>query len=180
MRAVVVYESMYGNTHLIADAIASGLAHSLDVSVVSVHDVKAALAPGVDLLVVGGPTHMHGMARPSSREAAVQAAKKADSGLTVEPDAEGPGVREWLDSVAPLATRAAAFDTRIDAPAALTGRASKGIAHKLRDLGCSLIAEPESFLVTKETHLEPDEEAHARRWGATLAAALTSNASDVH
>ena len=184
MRAVVVYESMYGNTHLIANAIANGLSQSVDASVVSVHDVKAALAPGVDLLVVGGPTHVHGMTRPSTREAAVEAARKPDRGLTVDPDAEGPGVREWLDSAGPrdaLAdTRAAAFDTRVDAPATFTGRASKGIARKLRDLGCSLIAEPESFLVTKEDHLEADEEDHARRWGATLAAALPSNASDVH
>jgi hypothetical protein len=150
------------------------------VSVVAVHDAKPALAQGVDLLVVGGPTHVHGMTRPSTRAAAVEAAKKPESGLTMEPDVEGPGVREWLDSVGPLDTRAAAFDTRVDAPAAFTGRASKGIAHKLRDRGCSLIVEPESFLVTKDTHLEPDEEAHARRWGATLAAALTANTSDAH
>jgi flavodoxin len=29
MRAVIVYESMYGNTHLIADAIAKGAADVL-------------------------------------------------------------------------------------------------------------------------------------------------------
>ncbi len=181
MRAVVVYESMYGNTHLIADAIASGLGHSLEVAVVSVHDVKPALADGVDLLVVGGPTHVHGMTRPNTRLAAIDSATKPDSALTVDPDAEGPGVREWLDSAGPrnalVDTRAAAFDTRVDAPAAFTGRASKGIAHKLRGLGCSLIVEPESFLVTKEAHLEPDEEAHARRWGATLGATLLLNSN---
>jgi hypothetical protein len=109
------------------------------------------------------------MSRPSTREAAVDAATKSDSDLRIEPDAAGTGVREWLDSLGDLGLSGAAFDTRLDAPAMLTGRASKGIAHALEKRGCSLVAEPESFLVTKETHLEPDEEAHARRWGATLA-----------
>ena len=36
MRAVVVYESMYGNTHLVADAIGAGLGPAFDVSVVPV------------------------------------------------------------------------------------------------------------------------------------------------
>ncbi|MEX0664661.1 MAG: flavodoxin domain-containing protein [Acidimicrobiia bacterium] len=177
MKAVVVYESMYGNTHAIADAIGRGLEHTADVTVVAVHDVDAALMQGADLVVVGGPTHVHGMSRASTREAAVDAAEKPESGLIMDPGADGDGVREWLDSIGRLDTRAAAFDTRLDAPAPLTGRASKGIAHKLRQHGCELVADPESFLVTKETHLEPDEEAHARRWGATLAAKLREDAS---
>lgn len=170
MRALVVYESMYGNTHLIADAIADGLRHTADVIVVSVHETDADLLEEADLLVVGGPTHVHGMSRASTRDAAVVAADKPENGLTVDSEATGPGVREWLASLGKLEMPAAAFDTRVDAPAAITGRASKGIARELRQRGCSLIAEPESFLVTKQTHLEPDEEAHARRWGATLAA----------
>ena len=51
-------------------------------------------------------------------------------------------------------------------PAVLTGRASKGIAHKLRQHGATLVCEPKSFLVTKDNHLEPSEEAHARDWGS--------------
>jgi hypothetical protein len=179
MRAVVVYESMYGNTHLIADAIADGLRHTADVIVVSVHETNAALLEAADLLVVGGPTHVHGMSRPSTREAAVVAAERPESGLTIDPEAAGPGVREWFASLDKLDKPAAAFDTRIDASAVLTGRASKGIARELRKQGCSLVAEPESFLVTKETYLEPDEEAHARRWGATLAA-LARTPSKTH
>jgi hypothetical protein len=178
MRAVVIYESMYGNTHAIADAIGAGLGHAAEVSVVPVHEADAALVRAADLLVVGGPTHVHGMSRVSTRTAAAEAATKPDSGLTMDPDARDLGVREWLDSLGDLDMRAAAFDTRLDAPAALTGRASKGIAHKLHDRGCSLIADPESFLVTKETHLEPDEEAHARRWGASLAAKLRERAPE--
>ena len=65
---------------------------------------------------------------------------------------------------------AAAFDTRIDAPAALTGRASKGIAKRLRRCGFSLVVEPESFLVDKHNRLVDGEEERARAWGAALAA----------
>lgn len=173
MRAVVVYESMYGNTHLVAQAIGDGLGESAQVAVVPVAEAAATLADA-DLLVIGGPTHVHGMSRPRTRTAAADAAKKPESGLTVEPEAEGPGVRELLESLGPLDMRAAAFDTRIDAPAALTGRASKKIARKLRQHRCTLVADPESFLVTKDSHLEPDEAARARQWGADLAARLAS------
>lgn len=173
MRAVVVYESMYGNTHSIAQAIGDGLRGSADVVVVPVTEADEAIANGADLLVVGGPTHVHSMSRPKTRAAAVEAANKPESRLTLEPGVNGPGVREWLDRFGTLDTRAAAFDTRIDAPAAITGRASKAIARKLRKHGCSLVAEPESFLVTKDTHLEPDEAAHAREWGASLGARVT-------
>jgi hypothetical protein len=175
MKAVVVYESMYGNTHLIADAIATGLRTDAgaDVVVVPVDEAHADVLAGADLVVVGGPTHAHGLSRESTRKAAVDAARKPDSDLTVDPDAEGPGLREWFDALDRLATKAAAFDTRVKGPATLTGRASKGIAKRLRDHDCTLIVEPESFLVTKENHLLDDEATHACDWGARLAAAYT-------
>ena len=83
------------------------------------------------------------------------------------------GLREWFNGLKPhKGTLAAAFDTRMDLPAAITGRASKGIARRLRRHGATLLLEPESFFVTKQNRLEADEEAHARRWGANLAVAL--------
>jgi hypothetical protein len=170
VKALVIYESMYGNTHLIAEAIGEGLRTAGEAVVVSVHKADAGLVESADLLVVGGPTHVHGMSRPSSREAAVTAAEKPDGGLTMDPDAPGSGVREWLESLGTLDAPAAAFDTRVDIAPMLSGRAAKGIAKALRHHGCSLITEPESFLVTKDNDLEPGEEAHARRWGAQLAA----------
>ena len=83
---MVVYESMYGNTHRIADAI--GLEAAFDVAS-SRCPRRAELIADVDLVVVGGPTHVHGMSRASTRKAAVQAADKPIGGLTVEPDALG-------------------------------------------------------------------------------------------
>jgi hypothetical protein len=168
MRAVVVYESMYGNTHAIADAIGHGLAPLGEVLVVPVGQAGADLLATADLVVAGGPTHVHGLTRASTRKAAVEAALEPGRGLFVEPGAEGPGLREWLATVEGGGTMAAAFDTRATAPAALTGRASKGIGRQLRAHGFSMVAEPESFLVTKDNHLQPGEEARARAWGQRL------------
>jgi flavodoxin-like protein len=173
MHAVVVFESMYGNTHLVADAVGAGLSTALDVSVVPVSHADPAVLAGADLVVVGGPTHARGMSRATTRKAAVAAATKAVSPLELEPDALGPGLRDWFISLGRYQVKAAAFDTRVHGPAALTGRASKGVARLLRTHGFEVITEPESFVVTKQDRLEPQETTRARDWGARLAASLT-------
>jgi len=167
MRAVVVYESMYGTTHHIANAIGDGLRPTAEVVVVPVEEASGELVVSADLLVVGGPTHAHGMSRASTRKAAVDAAEKDDD-LTIDPDAEGPGLRDWFDGLDQIDAHAAAFDTRMHGPPALTGRASKGIAKKLRHHGSTLVTDPMSFVVTKENHLEDDQEQQARTWGEEL------------
>jgi Flavodoxin len=170
MRAVVVYESMYGNTHRIADAIGAGLGSAFDVSVVPVAHAGPDVLADADLVVVGGPTHLHGMTRPASRKSAVAAAGKAVSPLEVEPDALGPGLREWFGSLGRHDAKAVAFDTRMHGPSALTGRASRGADRMLRSHGFDVVAEPQSFLVTRQDRLDPEEAARAREWGAGLAA----------
>ncbi|MGE5292295.1 MAG: flavodoxin family protein [Micromonosporaceae bacterium] len=170
MQAVVVYESMYGNTHLVADAIGAGLKTAFDVSVVPVSKARPEVLAEADLVVVGGPTHGHGMSRAATRKWAVEAADKPVSGLKVEPDALGPGLREWFGSLGHYSVKAAAFDTRMHGPAALTGRASKGVTRLLRAHGFDMVAKPESFLVTKQERLEPQETTRARDWGTKLAA----------
>jgi menaquinone-dependent protoporphyrinogen IX oxidase len=54
MRALVVYESMYGNTRRVAEAVVSGLASSALAQAVSVAEVTAADVAGCELLIVGG------------------------------------------------------------------------------------------------------------------------------
>ena len=115
MRAAVIYESMYSNTHKIADEIAAGLRTAADVVVLPVPDDDVSLE-GIELLVVGGPTHVHGLSRSSTRRAALEAAEKPESNLTVDDAAEGPGVRDWLASLAMVDIYAAAFDTRMHGP----------------------------------------------------------------
>jgi Flavodoxin len=172
MRAMVIYESMYGNTHAIADAIARGLAPEIEVTVVPVAEATRELLDGADLVVAGGPTHVHGMSGTRSRQAAVEAAHKDDSGLTLEPHAQGPGLRDWFGTIGQLHGCSAAFDTRIDGPAMLTGHASKAIAKLLDRHGLTEIAPAQSFLVTKDSHLRPGEEDRAEQWGSELAAKL--------
>jgi Flavodoxin len=169
---MVIYESEYGNTHLIANAIADGLRPDGDVVVVPVSDADAALVEGADLVVIGGPTHAHGMSRASTRKGAIDAAEKPGSALVLDANAADPGLREWFASLDRVATNAAAFDTRFNLPATLSGRASKGIARKLRHHGATLISEPQSFFVTKDNQLEPNEEVRAREWGAQMGRTL--------
>jgi hypothetical protein len=132
-----------------------------------------AVLADADLVVVGGPTHMHGMSRAVTRKWAVEAAGKPVSPLTVEPGALGPGLRNWFDSLGCYPVKAAAaFDTRLHGSAVMTGRASKRVTHLLRAHGFDQVAEPESFLVTKQDRLEPQETIRAREWGAKLAASI--------
>src|ERR1017187_5743439 len=173
MRAVVVYESMFGNTRAIAEAIAEGIGTAGDAEVVRAADGNGKSLEGADLLVVGAPTHAWGMSRPSTRKGAPNYARKPGSDLILEPDAEAsPGVREWISSLDNFHMRAAAFDTRIKAPAILTGRASVGIARALSRRGVTAVTRPESFLVTKAGHLLPGETDRARAWGRQIAAVV--------
>jgi hypothetical protein len=174
MRALVVYESMYGNTHVVAGNVADGLRATHEVTLVPVAEATGDLLAGADLLVVGGPTHMHGMSSAASRRMAAQAAAKPDSGLSLDPDATGPGVHDLLKRLGDGHALAAAFDTRINGVPAFTGRASRGIARLLKRHGCRLIAAPESFLVGPQNTLVDGEASRARRWGAALGVIATS------
>jgi hypothetical protein len=169
MTATVVYESVYGNTRAVAEAIAEGLG---DARVLPVHEAADG-AHGADLLVVGGPTHMHGLATIRSRQMGADAVKE-DGGADVEPGAtEEPGLRAWLrDLREGEGQKAAAFDTRLDRSPWLTGVASRGIAKRLRHLGYDVV-ESESFLVEdSEGPLADGELDRARDWGRKLASRL--------
>ena len=173
MHTLVVYELMFGNTHAVAEAIAQGLESASDVRVIPVGDATDALVAWADVVIVGGPTHIHGMTRATSRKNAAERAEAPDGLLTMDPSADGPGVRDWLESFGKVHDkRAAAFDTRSTGPAFLTGAASGGIAAKLRGHGFTVIAKPESFLVDKSSHLVAGEVERAASWGAGLAAEL--------
>jgi Flavodoxin domain len=172
MRAVVAYESMYGNTRRVAEAIAAGLQTTCSVTLVPVRQLERESLDTADLIVIGGPTHMRGMSRMSTRKAAEEAAHKPGSTLAVEADAQAPGLREWLTSLGRPKVHAAVFDTKIKMPAVFSGRASRGIGKELRRHGVTLLTKPESFLVSKDNQLLPGEEDRAQAWGRKLAIAL--------
>jgi len=175
MRAVIIYESMFGNTHAIADAIGKGLESLDNVALVPVVEAGRERLGDADLLVVGGPTHFHGMSRTRTRKWAASTAQNPKKDLVLDRDAQGPGMRGWLRSLGHGHTKVAAFDTRFTGPAVLRGRASRQISRKLRRHGFEVVAKPESFFVTLENHLQPGEEARAQEWGKRLAASVLSN-----
>jgi hypothetical protein len=177
MKIVIVYESMYGNTRLIADAIASGTGPGSEAVVIPVAQARPDLLDGADLVVVGGPTHIHGMTRASTRKGAVAEARKPGSRLTLAPGADGPGLRDWLAALGPAGPATATFDTRLAGPAVFTGRASRGIARRLRRRGFTMAAKPESFLVSKDNRLRAGEEDRARDWGRRLSAPAVTKAT---
>lgn len=161
MRALVVYESMFGNTGKIASAVADGMADGADVSVVNVVDAPAVLPGDVDLLVVGGPTHVFSMSRVSTRRSAA----RRGAAYTDLPE----GIREWLQALpaAPSACTFAAFDTRVDMPL-LPGAASHAATRQAKKLGFTVL-EPASFLVEGyEGPIVAGQLERARDWGHGL------------
>jgi hypothetical protein len=177
MRAVVVYESMFGNTHAVAEAIADGIRGAVvpaDVAVVPVSTAAPEMVEEADLVVVGGPTHAHGMSRASTRAAAPEVVRKANGDLALDAAASGPGVRDWFGTIGRAETKAAAFDTRVEGPVSLTGSASTGIRRKLQHHGFEVVAKPESFVVDRANHLRAGELERARSWGSNLATRLSA------
>ena len=162
MKALVVFESLWGNTEQVARAIAAGLEESAEVEVVDVREAPA--SPGdVDLVVAGGPTHAFSMTRSSTREDAVRQGAPHGTGE--------PGLREWLDAQPRDAHhRIATFDTRVTKVHHLPGSAAKSAARSARKHGYDLAARPESFYVEDmEGPLAAGELDRATAWGRTLA-----------
>jgi hypothetical protein len=108
------------------------------------------------------------MSTVASRRTAVETAGKPDSVLTMDPDADGPGLRAWLEVLGAEGALAAAFDTRLNMMPALTGQASRGIARVLTRRGCRLLVAPESFLVSRQNTLLDGEAIRACSWGALV------------
>jgi flavodoxin-like protein len=181
VKSVVIYESMFGNTHAVADAIAAGLRTGGEASVVSAAEAGKADLSGIDLLVVGGPTHVRGLPWLASRKSAMREAEASHGRLHAEPTAGGQhGLRAVLEDLpnggddgpegdGDKHPAAAAFDTRRFGPAPFTGRASRAIAKRLRHHGYELAAAPASFLVDRREQLLDGEIDRALAWGKSLA-----------
>lgn len=165
MKALVVYESMFGNTREVAEAAASALAAAgEDVTLTDVGAAPADLSD-VDLLLVGGPTHAFGMTRVGTRADAVKQGAPAATA--------GTGLREWLDRlVVPERTvRCATFDTRVRPPR-VPGSAARAADRRLRHLGLLVVAPAISFWVSgTKGPLHDGELERARAWATGLVSA---------
>ena len=166
MRALVVYETMWGNTGEIAASIADGIRTQRgveDVQLVEAAQAAEEIPAHVDLLVVGGPTHAFSMSKSSTRDSARQ------QGATANPER---GIREWIEGLTtpPSPLMVATFDTRTVAPR-LPGSAAKKALKKLVALGFRPAVKPESFGVHGYSGpLADGELERAREWGAALTA----------
>lgn len=168
MRVVIAYESMYGNTRQVAEAIAAGFGDDHDVVVEHINDVDPTDTL-MDVLVIGVPTHAHGLPRPATRRAAAESARTKYDVHRLEPSAAGPGAREWLQRLPErVPVYAAAFDTRFRPPGWLVGHPSRVASRMLRRHGARPLGRPMSFFVDKHEQLVAGELDRARAWGDQL------------
>jgi flavodoxin I len=125
MKALVVYDSVYGNTEKIARAIGEAIAPSGEVKVLRAGEANPSELTSIELLIVGSPTHG---GRPT------------------------PAIQDLLNKVAQASLKGinvAAFDTRSQAKLArVFGNAAGRIAGHLTKKGGVLVVSPEGFLVT--------------------------------
>jgi flavodoxin len=153
LRILVVYSSRFGNTERLAWAIAAALEPDHPVRVVAAGDAEDLRGEDVDLLIVGAPTQVRGLLL---------------------------GVRGFLRTLRShgfTGTRAAAFDTRMVGDRSQTGSAADVIARGLRNAGCELAVEPESFLVAEFTGPLADlEEQRAVAWAHRVASFVAAPA----
>ncbi len=155
MKAIVIYDSFFGNTEKIARAIGDALASMGSVETVKVGDVKPEQLEGLDLLIVGSPTR----------------AFRAS-----------PGINAFLKKIPPGSLRdvkVAGFDTRISLEdiksralsffVKIFGYAAEPISKKLEKKGGKVAAEPAGFMV-KDTEgpLKDGELERAAAWAKQI------------
>jgi hypothetical protein len=168
MKALVVYESMFGNTEQVARAVAESLAETLTVETYEVTDAPKVIREFLSLIVVGGPTHAFSLSKPTTR---VEAHKRGGA-----QGAADFGVREWLEGLptGPHSESVATFDTRVDRVRHLPGSAAKKATKIARARGYVHPIARESFYVSDtEGPLLPGELDRARAWGRELAKLVT-------
>lgn len=151
MKALVVYDSFFGNTEQIALAIASALGSEENVQASRVSNTKPEHLKGLDVLIVGSPTRAFRPTKP---------------------------ITDFLNSIPPgglKGIKVAAFDTRVSTDdvnsrflntmVRLFGYAAKPIADRLGKKGGSLMAAPEGFFVKdSEGPLKDNELERASAW----------------
>jgi hypothetical protein len=163
VRALLVFESMFGNTERVAASVAQGLGRRLEVTTANAAHGAVPDPAGFDLLVVGAPTHALTLPVPDTRR---QAASQADT-ADIVPDR---GVREFLQALPagddrPVAT----FDTRHRKMRYLPGSAARAAVRLLDKAGWRTLVPPQNFYVGGMAGpLLPGELDRAEDWGEQL------------
>jgi hypothetical protein len=166
MKAIVIYESHWGNTSAIARAIAEGIGP--DARALSTAEATPEALSGADLIVAGAP--LLGFSLPT--EQMIKGLGGEAGKAPTPPDLSHPSMRSWLDRLPKGDGAAAAFETRIWwSP----GSAAKTIHGKLEAAGYRPAAKAERFIVKgRYGPLRDGELERARAWGVELARAASS------
>lgn len=155
MNTLIIYDSTFGNTAQVAQAMADKLGEHGTVRIALADEAGLSEMEEIDLLIVGGPTQRHGVS---------------------------PAIRNLLERLPRRTLRgagAAAFDTRYHMAAWKSGSAAHRIAGRLKRTGASLLVEPESFFVAeREGPLEEGELERAARWAEGIFEQLEASRSD--
>jgi flavodoxin len=161
MKAVVVYESHFGNTAAVARAVAEGIGP--EARALNTDEATPDVVGTADLIVLGAPVIAFGLSRDGMREQIAAAAEKASEGV----DVSHPLLRSWLDKLPAGPRWGAAFETRIWwSPRGATGT----IEGRMKRLGYRIAAKSERFIVAGGYGpLRDGELERARAWGAALA-----------
>jgi len=148
MKALIVYDSVYGNTEKIARAI--GEAITGEVKVVRAGEANPSDLESIDLLVVGAPT----------QGGRATAAVNGFLGRVAGPAIKGINV--------------AAFDTRLSQRwVGVFGYAAGRIARSLKKKGGTLVVSPEGFFVKgTKGPLKEGELERAAGWAKGIASAI--------
>jgi hypothetical protein len=172
VKAVVVFQSLWGSTAAAARAIGEGLGKGA--VVLSTSEATPAVLKGADLIVAGAPIHAF---RLPTQESLRSAQERPPGPNKIPPNVSHKLMSTWLEEL-PLGTTAvAAFDTRVNGPLGFGG-ASK-IMNGLKKAGYVPIAKPRGFSValrgvdpTENGVLLEGEVERARQWGEELARLL--------
>lgn len=166
MEALIVHESSFGNTALVAARVRDGyeaVRGEDTAALVQADTAPSELPPDLLLLVVAAPTHGFSLPSAASRAQAVR-----DKG------APGPvreeGVREWIARVEPAPdVKVVTIDTAVRMPL-MPGRASKAAAKALSKRGFRRVTRGRGFVVEGMSGplVEGEEEA-AEALGEALA-----------
>ena len=167
MEAIVVYDSVWGNTKTIAAAIAQGLGP--DVRAYATDAVPRERLATADLIVAGSPVYSMQLPTEASRASIVQ--KEAHG---PEPDLTHPSLRSWLDGLPEGHGYGAAFETRLRfSPMGAT----RTIAKKLGSAGYRPLGKAKFVVRGKYGPLRDGELERAREWGQALRDAVETSRS---
>jgi flavodoxin len=145
MNVLILCDSRFGNTKRLAESMVAALGDTHDVTLRNADEGLGPVA-GVDVLLVGGPTHAHGASR--SLKDALAA----------------------IPAGSLKAARAATFDTRFRMARILTGSAAASASKTLQRAGAEVVAPPESFFVSRDDPpiLDPGEIDRAMTWAQAV------------